>query len=55
MGREPKMKEGDGEGKEGNACKSLDFENLCSPANGARYWLGWSNIIDMYPSKNPNF
>jgi len=39
--REPKMKYGVGEGKEGTlADKTLDFENLCSPANGAREWLG---------------
>ena len=34
---------GVGEGREGNSCdadKPLDFENLRSPANGARDWLG---------------
>ena len=38
------MKEGEGEGKEGRkvtlADKPLDFENLRSPANAARDWLG---------------
>jgi len=41
MGREPKKgKEGIGEGKEERlADKPLVFENLRSPANGARDWL----------------
>jgi len=33
------------------ADKPLDFENLCSPANGAGDWLGWSKIFDMCRSK----
>jgi len=42
MGREPKKKKergGRGEGRK-LADKPLDFENLRSPANGARDWLG---------------
>ena len=41
-------KRGWGSGKkETLADKPLDFENLRSPANGAREWLDQSNIIDM--------
>ena len=43
MRREPKKKEGGGwerGRKETLADKPLDFENLRSPANGARDWLG---------------
>jgi len=42
MGREPKNERGGwGRGmKEPLADKPLDFENLRSPANGARDWLG---------------
>jgi len=42
MGRELKMKYGGGGRgrKETLADKPLDFENLRSPANGARDWLG---------------
>ena len=43
------MKEGEGGGegrKETLADKPLDFENLCSPANAAPDWLGYSNNID---------
>ena len=43
LGREPKQERGGGE--EGR--KPMDFENLPSPANGARDWLEQSNIIDM--------
>ena len=53
LGREQKKgTRGWGRGaKETLADKPLDFENLRSPANGARDWLGWSNIIDMCRSK----
>ena len=53
MEREQK-KEGGGGGrgaKETLADKPLNFENLRSPANGARDWLGLSNIIGMSRSK----
>jgi len=45
MGREPKKRKRGGGGwergrKETLADKPLDFENLRSPANGARDWLG---------------
>jgi len=47
-----KGKTGVGEEEEGNTCRqTLDFENLRSPAKGARDWLGYSNIIDMCRSK----
>ena len=47
-GESQNKKEGLGERKEGKlADRPLDFENLRSPANGARDWLDQSNIIDM--------
>ena len=51
-GESKKRKEGVGEGSEGNACGQTPwFCELRSLANGARDWLGWSNIIDMCRSK----
>ena len=43
------------ERKETLADKPLDFENLRSPANGARDWLSQSNVIDMCRSKALTF
>ena len=42
MGREPKNERGGGGGEGRNRLQTnpLDFENLRSPTNGARDWLG---------------
>jgi len=52
-GENPKKERGGWERgrKETLADKPLDFENLRSPVNRARDWLGWSTIIDMCQSK----
>ena len=53
MKQEPKNESGGrGRGrKETLADKSLDFENLRSPANAASDWLSYSNSVDMCQSK----
>ena len=53
MKQEPKNESGGrGRGrKETLADKPLDFQNLCSPANAAPDWLGWSNNVDICRSK----
>ena len=47
-----KIRRGWGKGrKETLAAKHCESQILRWPANGARDWLGWSNIIDMCQSK----
>ena len=56
MGREPKKERGGWERgrKETLADKPLDFENLRSPANGARDWLGSPILLTCVDQKHFN-